>query len=177
MSDARTDGKKFHYGIGSWKPRSITTIIVLVTQPDHLRRHRRQRLPPGDAANTRPRLRVVGDAEEPSAQFDRSRQFALLLIDGADRGGIGFCHEKHGHQHNSRGMGRNAILCVCKRDFHDLGRVRWLAIGTHQVRRQATSRQFLVVSPRLRATAALAQRRGIRPGERSLPLRVRTLHS
>jgi hypothetical protein len=57
---------------------------------------RRPWLPPGDIPGALPRLLVVDDAGEAAAQFDGGRQFAVLLIDGADRGGIGFGDNEHG---------------------------------------------------------------------------------
>ncbi len=56
----------------------------------------RLRRPPGDRACTAPGVLVVRDAGEQPAHFDRSRQLAVLLIDGANRGGIGFGDDKHG---------------------------------------------------------------------------------
>jgi len=48
---------------------------------------------------------------EPTTQFDGGRQFAVLLIDGADRGGNDFANEKHRRQHNVRAGGRKLSLC------------------------------------------------------------------
>ena len=42
-----------------------------------------------------PRLRVVGDAGEPPAQLDRSRELATLLIDGADLSGFCLGDDEH----------------------------------------------------------------------------------
>jgi hypothetical protein len=42
-----------------------------------------------------PRLRVVGDAQEPPPQFDRGRELATLLVDGADRSGIRLGDDEH----------------------------------------------------------------------------------
>lgn len=54
------------------------------------------RLPPSnDAPDTGSRLRIVGDPPEPPAQLKRSRQLALLLEDGADRGGISLSDDEH----------------------------------------------------------------------------------
>jgi hypothetical protein len=41
------------------------------------------------------RFLVVDDAREQPTQLDGGRQFALLLIDGADRGGIGLGDHEH----------------------------------------------------------------------------------
>jgi hypothetical protein len=40
-------------------------------------------------------LCVVGDAREALAQLDRGREFAPLLVDGADRSGIGLSDDEH----------------------------------------------------------------------------------
>jgi hypothetical protein len=48
---------------------------------------------------------IVGDAGEAAAQFDGSRQFAILFKDGADRGGIGAGdneHDGNGDGHRQR---------------------------------------------------------------------------
>ena len=50
-----------------------------------LHRPQRQRLPARDGPGALPCLRVVGDAREQPPQLERSREFAPLLIDGADR--------------------------------------------------------------------------------------------
>ena len=51
--------------------------------------------PSNDAPDAGPRLRIVGDPAEPPAQLKRSRQLALLLEDGADRGGISLSDDEH----------------------------------------------------------------------------------
>ena len=51
--------------------------------------------PPCDGPGTGPRLRVVGDPWEPSAQLDSSRQLSLLIKHGTDRGSICFGHSEH----------------------------------------------------------------------------------
>ncbi len=61
----------------------------------HLRRRRWQRCPAGDGPDARPRILIVGDPGEPTAQLDRRRQFTVSLIDGADCGGIGFGDDEH----------------------------------------------------------------------------------
>ena len=43
----------------------------------------------------RPCLGVVGDARKPLAQLDRGREFAPLLIDGADRCGLSLGDDEH----------------------------------------------------------------------------------
>src|SRR5208283_3077509 len=62
-------------------------------------RHRRyrhgRRLPAGDGPGAGARLRVVGDTGEPAAQLDGGRQFALLIKNGPDRGGVSFGDDKH----------------------------------------------------------------------------------
>ncbi len=63
--------------------------------PRRLRRGRRQRRPAGDGPDAGPRLLVVGDPREPTAQLDRRRQFTVLLIDGAERGCISFGDDEH----------------------------------------------------------------------------------
>jgi hypothetical protein len=48
---------------------------------------------------------IVRDAGEAAAQFDGSRQFAILFKDGADRGGIGAGdneHDGNGDGHRQR---------------------------------------------------------------------------
>jgi hypothetical protein len=69
---------------------------------------RRQRLPPGDGPGALSRLRVIGDVGEQPAQLNGGRQFALLLIGGADRGGGFLGNDKHGGQHGATGGGRQA---------------------------------------------------------------------
>ena len=49
----------------------------------------------GNGTRALPRLRVVGDAKEALAQLDRGREFAPLLIDGADRSGIRLGDDEH----------------------------------------------------------------------------------
>ncbi len=85
----------------------------------HSRRGRRWR-PSGDAPGALPRLLVVGDAGEPAAQFNRGRKFTILLIGGADRGGIGFGDNKHGRRRmvglagNSQAPSERPIFdCLC----------------------------------------------------------------
>jgi hypothetical protein len=56
--------------------------------------HRPQRLPTGDGPGPHPRLRIVG-AGEPPAQLDGGREFAALLVDGADRSGIRLGDDEH----------------------------------------------------------------------------------
>ena len=63
----------------------------------------RQRLPAGDGPGALPRLRVVGDAGEPPAQLDRSRELAALLVDGADRSGIRLGDDEHRWSMGRRG--------------------------------------------------------------------------
>ena len=80
----------------------------------HGRRNRRWR-PSGDASGALPRLLVVGDAGEPATQFNRGREFTILLIGGADRGGIGFSDNKHGPENGGVGRGRQAS---CESRYH-----------------------------------------------------------
>jgi hypothetical protein len=54
-----------------------------------------QRLPPGDGSGTVPRLIVVGDAWEQSAQFDGGRELAALSVGSTDRGGVCFGDDEH----------------------------------------------------------------------------------
>src|SRR4051794_33652940 len=68
-------------------------------------RNRRWR-PSGDGPGALPRFLVVGDAGEPATQFDRSRKFTILLIDSADRGGIGFGDNEHGSESGPAGRRR-----------------------------------------------------------------------
>jgi hypothetical protein len=51
--------------------------------------------PPCDGPGAGPRLRVVGDPWEPSAQLDSSRQLSLLIKHGTDRGGISLGNDEH----------------------------------------------------------------------------------
>jgi hypothetical protein len=48
------------------------------------------------------RLRIVGDARKQAAYLDGGRQFALLIKDGADSGGIGFGYDEHGRRMKRR---------------------------------------------------------------------------
>jgi hypothetical protein len=56
----------------------------------------RRRLPAGDGPDMGPRHRVVGNAREQAAQFDRGGQLAFLLEEVADRGGNGVGDQEHG---------------------------------------------------------------------------------
>jgi len=51
--------------------------------------------PPSDAPGAQPSLFVVDDAGKATAHLNGGRQFAVLLIGGADGGGIGFCDDEH----------------------------------------------------------------------------------
>jgi hypothetical protein len=55
----------------------------------------RQRFPAGYGASTRPRLHIVGDAREQSAQLDRGRQLTTLNEGGTDRVGLDLGDDKH----------------------------------------------------------------------------------
>jgi hypothetical protein len=70
-------------------------VLAAGTQPRHRSRLDWQRRPPGDAPRTLPRLRVVCDPREPSAQLDSSRQLSVLVKDSADRGSIGLGDNEH----------------------------------------------------------------------------------
>jgi hypothetical protein len=66
-------------------------------QPGYrLRQRRDDRLPSGNRPGAFLSPGVVGDAGEPAAQFDSSRQLALLIKDSADCGGISFGDDEHG---------------------------------------------------------------------------------
>jgi hypothetical protein len=55
-----------------------------------------RRLPPSNGPGVRARVGVVTNAWEPPPHLDGGRQFAFLLEDGADRGGIGFGDDERG---------------------------------------------------------------------------------
>ena len=61
--------------------------------------HRAQRdgqgFPAGDGPGAGAGLRGVCDGGEQPAQFDRGRELAALLVDGADRGGLGLGDDEH----------------------------------------------------------------------------------
>ena len=61
----------------------------------HWARLDRQRRPPGDAPSAFPRLGVVGNPREPSAQLDGSRQLSFLSEDSANCGSVGFGDNEH----------------------------------------------------------------------------------
>jgi hypothetical protein len=65
-------------------------------QPGHRGWRLRRRLPAGDGPDLGPRHRVVGDAGEQAAQFDRRGELAVLDEDGTDRGGNGLADQEHG---------------------------------------------------------------------------------
>jgi site-specific recombinase XerD len=69
--------------------------VLARTQPRHRARLDRQRRPPGDAPNAFPRLGVVGNPREPSAQFDSSQQLSFLSEDSANGGSIGLGDNEH----------------------------------------------------------------------------------
>jgi hypothetical protein len=69
--------------------------FLVRTQPCHRAWLDWQRRPPGDAPSTFPRLGVVGNPREPSAQLDSSRQLSFLSEDSANCGGIGFGDNEH----------------------------------------------------------------------------------
>jgi hypothetical protein len=50
-------------------------------------------LSPDDGPSADPRVLIVGEAGEQSAQLNRRGQFTTLLVRGADRGGISFTDE------------------------------------------------------------------------------------
>jgi hypothetical protein len=54
-----------------------------------------QRRPTGDAPSAFPRLGVVGNPREPSAQLDSSRQLSFLREDSANCGSIGLGDNEH----------------------------------------------------------------------------------
>jgi hypothetical protein len=56
---------------------------------------RRHRFPPSDSLGAGTGLCIVGDLGKSAAQFDRSRQLALLIEDSADRGGIRLGDDEH----------------------------------------------------------------------------------
>jgi hypothetical protein len=62
-----------------------------------------------DGAGALPRLCVVGDAREPVAQLDRSRQLTALLVDGADRSGIRLGDDEHRRSMGTESLADNAI--------------------------------------------------------------------
>src|SRR3954453_21509629 len=81
----------------SLKPETVALRPPLAgAQRRYRGRRDRPRRPACDGPGALPRLLVVDDAGEPAADLDGGRQLALLLIDGADRGGIGFGDDEHG---------------------------------------------------------------------------------
>jgi hypothetical protein len=68
--------------------------VLAGMQPRHRARLDWQRRPPGNAPSAFPRLRVVSDPWEPSAQLDSSRQLSFLSEDSANRGSIGLGDNK-----------------------------------------------------------------------------------
>jgi hypothetical protein len=80
---------------GKSRPTKATLAVSAGAQP----RHRAGLLwpwhPPCDGPGTGPRLRVVGDPWEPSAQLDSSRQLSLLIKNGTDCGGISLGNDEH----------------------------------------------------------------------------------
>jgi hypothetical protein len=54
-----------------------------------------QRPPAGDRAHAQSRLRIVQNAWKQLAQLDGSREFATLLVGGADYGSLGFRDDEH----------------------------------------------------------------------------------
>ena len=58
-----------------------------------------------DRCSQRPCLRVVGDAREALPELDRSREFAALLVDGADRSGIRLGDDKYRGSMRKRALG------------------------------------------------------------------------
>src|SRR4051794_23468502 len=85
-------------GKTAWlKPETVALRPPLAgAQRRYRGRRDRPRRPACDGPGALPRLLVVDDAGEPAAHLDGGRQLALLLIDGADRGGIGFGDDEHG---------------------------------------------------------------------------------
>ena len=77
-------------GKTAWlKPETVALRPPLAGAQRYNRGRRdRPRRPACDGPGALPRLLVVDDAGEPAADLDGGRQLALLLIDGADRGGM-----------------------------------------------------------------------------------------
>jgi hypothetical protein len=79
------------------RPRTEVGLTVLAgTQPRHRARLCWQRFSSWRWSGRTPGLGFVGDPGEPPTQLDGGRQFALLLIGGGGRGGIGFRDDEHG---------------------------------------------------------------------------------
>ena len=74
----------------------------------HSARRRGRWLPAGDGPCAGPYLRMVGDPRETLPQLDDGRQFAVLVEGGANRSGIGFCHDEHGQSMGHVPLGRQA---------------------------------------------------------------------
>src|SRR3954447_18012825 len=55
-----------------------------------------QRRPPGNGPRALPGLLVVGDAGEPAAHLDRSRELTILLEGSTNSLSIGFGYDEHG---------------------------------------------------------------------------------
>jgi hypothetical protein len=86
--------------IASWPRRRAAGAAAMLAIPSDSNRFCRhaiglRRLPAGDGADALPRLGVVGDAREPPAQLDRSRELATLLKDGTDCGSICLGDDEH----------------------------------------------------------------------------------
>ena len=92
-----------------------------------LHRPRRQRPPAGDGAGALSCLRAVGDAREAPPQLDPGREFAALLVDGAD-GSLVFLgdgeHRWSMGTHPTAGNARGASRCSAREGVLHLFRWR-----------------------------------------------------
>jgi hypothetical protein len=88
------------------QPTPCPQLPLAGTQPRHGAHW--QRRPPSDGPGALRRLPVVGNAREQAPQLDGGRQLAVLIEDGADRGGIGFGDDEHGGRMGGAHCGRQA---------------------------------------------------------------------
>ena len=82
--------------------RDVTSAVYTVSPINatprssyRLRRRHDDRLPPDDGPGARPGPCVVGNAGEPAAQLDGSRQLASPIEGGPDGGSVGFRDNEH----------------------------------------------------------------------------------
>jgi hypothetical protein len=73
----------------------VRLAVFAGAQPRHRAELLRSWHPPCDGPGAGPRLRVVRDPWEPSAQLDSGRQLSLLIKHGTDRGGISLGNDEH----------------------------------------------------------------------------------